>query len=471
MHFISGSQAAFDRTINFFYSAHSVSSVSSVLAEKGDPLFKGKWKIDEATGEQIASKVDWWGWPLIILLGKVLVAFGLLVISTAMSIWYLRKFIADMQNRIGPNRAGPFGLLQSLADGTKLFFKEALFPTNAEKTVFRLAPYIAAVPAFLTFCVIPLGGSIDIAGYRTFLQVAEPPMGVLFSLAISSIAVYGVMLAGWASGSKYPLMGSVRASAQMISYEAALGLSLTAVVLVTGSLSTRDIVDAQSGWRWNAWMTIFVPFIVFAIAACAELNHPPFDLVEAESELVGGFHTEYSGARFAMFYLAEFMNQITMSALVATLFLGGPNMPFDLGAILRLDNVPGIGGFLAALVGASSPLWLALKVFLLVSVLVGVRATLPRLRYDQLMDLGWKRMIPLSLMWLLILAANRIGDNRFERLRNTSLALAGCAVATALLLAAMRVGRKAAQEEFAEISTSAQATALSASPGSRAGRL
>jgi NADH-quinone oxidoreductase subunit H len=444
--------------------------VASHFGEDGDPLFKGKRTVLPDGSESYAGNVDWFGWPLIIVFVKVLIAFGLCVICTAMLIWYLRKFIADMQNRVGPSRAGPYGLLQSLADGTKLFFKEALWPTNAEKTVFRLAPYIAAVPAFLTFCVIPLGGVVDVAGYRTNLQVADPPMGVLLSLAISSIAVYGVMLAGWASGSKYPLMGAVRASAQMISYEAALGLSLAAVVLITGSLSTRKIVESQAGaiWHWNVVTTIFVPFIIFAIAAVAELNHPPFDLVEAESELVGGFHTEYTGARFAMFYLAEFMNQITMSALVATLFLGGPNMPFNLGSLLHMRSVPGIGGFLAAMFGASSPLWIALKVFILVSLLIAIRAALPRLRYDQLMDLGWKRMIPIALLWLLILGARQAGVDRVSRLSYMILAIAGSLVAWALLWAAMRVGRKTAQEEYAELTSAASANQPA---GSRAGRL
>lgn len=456
-----------DLTVNLAAVSRGLSRGLGRFTEDGDPLFKGKRTVVDGV-ESYAGNVDWWGWPLIIILVKALIAFGVCVLCTALLIWYLRKFIADMQNRIGPNRAGPYGLLQTLADGTKLFFKEALWPRNAEKTIFRLAPYIAAVPAFLTFCVIPLGGVVDVAGYRTNLQVADPPMGVLFSLALSSIAVYGVMLAGWASGSKYPLMGSVRASAQMISYEAALGLSLAAVVLYTGSLSTRKIVAAQEGaiWNWHAISTIFVPFVIFAIAAVAELNHPPFDLVEAESELVGGFHTEYTGARFAMFYLAEFMNQITMSALVVTLFLGGPNMPFNLGTALRLDQIPGIGGFLGALVGSSSPLWLALKVFILVSILVGIRATLPRLRYDQLMDLGWKRMIPLALGWLLILGARQAGVDTASRLAYMFLALTGCLVAWGLLWAAMRVGRRTAQEEYSALTGSGSQV-----PGSRAGRL
>jgi NADH-quinone oxidoreductase subunit H len=441
-------------------------AVSHSLAEKGDPLFKGRYLGQDAEGNATyAGNFHLWGWPIVIIAVKALVAFGVCVLCTALLIWYLRKFIADMQNRVGPNRAGKWGLLQTLADGTKLFFKEALWPANAEKTVFRMAPYIAAVPAFLTFCVIPLGGTINVAGYQTHLQVADPPMGVLFSLAISSIAVFGVMLAGWSSGSKYPLMGAVRASAQMISYEAALGLSLAAVVLITGSLSTQDIVNSQQGWNWNAWRTILIPFVIFSIAAIAELNHPPFDLVEAESELVGGFHTEYSGARFAMFYLAEFMNQITMSALVATLFLGGPRMPFNLAKSVGLGDVVVV----RAVFGESSPLWLALKVFILVSILVAVRATLPRLRYDQLMDIGWKKLIPTSLLWLLVLAASRVGATRIERARNIAVAFAGCLVAGGLLWAAMQVGRRTAEAEDAD--AVAQTIGGKAVAGSRAGRL
>jgi NADH-quinone oxidoreductase subunit H len=401
-------------------------------AENGDPLL--------APGKGL------WGTPILVVLIKVLVAFGVVVLATALMIWYERKFIADLQNRVGPDRAGgKWGLLQTLADGTKLFFKEALWPAQAERTVFRLAPYLAAIPAFLTVCIIPLGGEVTILGHRTLLQVAEPPIGVLFALMLSGIGVYGVMLAGWSSGSKYPLIGSVRASAQMVSYEAALGLSLAAVVLKTGSLSTQAIVNGQVGWRWNLWDLIFIPAIVFAIAATAELNRPPFDLVEAESELVGGFHTEYTSARFAMFYLAEFMNTITMSALISTLFLGGPNLPFDVPVI-----------------GSSSIVWLVLKIFLLLSVYVLLRATLPRYRYDQLMDLGWKKLIPASLLWLLLLAALRLErDGDFAgRLRNLSVAAAGVAVAAGLLWAAVRVGRRVAEEELG----------IGRSPDPRAGR-
>ncbi|HZT66209.1 MAG TPA: complex I subunit 1 family protein, partial [Acidimicrobiales bacterium] len=233
---------------------------------------------------------------VLIVLVKVLVAFGALLVSVLLLIWGERKILSDMQNRVGPDRAGPFGVLQSVADGVKLFFKEDLLPERADRRIFRLAPYLSAVPAFLAFAIVPIGGTITIAHHTTELQVADPPMGILFLLAMSAVAVYGVMLAGWSSGSKYPLLGSVRASAQMISYEAALGMTVVSVVLVTGSLSTRAIVQAQAAhfWQWNAIRLVVVPFLIFFVAIVAETNRPPFDLVEAESELVGGFHTEYS---------------------------------------------------------------------------------------------------------------------------------------------------------------------------------
>jgi NADH-quinone oxidoreductase subunit H len=320
---------------------------------------------------------------------KTLVTFAVLMVSVLFMVWFERKVVADMQNRFGPNRAGPWGLFQTLADGIKLFFKEDLLPDRADRRVFRLAPYLSAVPAFLSFAIVPLGGTITIAGHTTLLQLADPPVGILFLLAMSSIAVYGVMLAGWSSGSKYPLLGSVRASAQMVSYEAALGLAVAAVVLVTGSLSTRDIVDNQLGGivNWHFLRLGLVPFGVFMIAATAELNRPPFDLVEAEQELVGGFHTEYSSIRFALFYLAEFMNTVTMSAIIVTLFLGGPN------------------GIDLPIIGRQSIVWFLLKVMVFLFGYVWLRATLPRFRYDQLMDLGWKVLIPVSLFWLLVLAA------------------------------------------------------------------
>ena len=331
-----------------------------------------------------------WQVVLIVLI-KVLVVFGALMVSVMLMIWFERKVISDMQSRIGPNRAGPFGIAQTLADGIKLFFKEDLIPEQADRFVFKLAPYLTIIPAFLAFAIVPIGGEVTLGGHTFELQLADPPMGILFLLAMSAIAVYGVMLAGWSSGSKYPLLGSVRASAQMISYEAALGMTVVMVVLITGSLSTRTIVDAQAQhlWQWNAIRLAVVPFLIFFIAVVAETNRPPFDLVEADQELVGGFHTEYSSIRFALFFLAEFMNTITMSAITVTLFFGGPDGP--------IPHIPHTQWLWPIL-------WFLGKTIVFLFVFVWLRAALPRLRYDQLMDLGWKRLIPLSLGWLLIVA-------------------------------------------------------------------
>lgn len=368
-----------------------------------------------------------------ILLIKVFAAFGFLLVSVMLMIWFERKLVGDMQNRIGPARAGPWGILQTLADGVKLFFKEDLRPANADRFVYRLAPYLSLVPAFLVFAIVPIGGNFQSGsgtvtwwGNSTYLQVADPHVGILLVLALSSIAVYGVMLAGWSSGSKYSLLGSVRASAQMISYEAALGLSLAAVLLQAGSLSTHDIVAAQAGWGWNLWATGLVPALVFLVAAAAELNRPPFDLVEAEQELVGGFHTEYSSIRFALFFLAEFMNVITMSAIIVTLFLGGPDGPILTSSADWLWGV----------------IWFFIKLLVLLFMFVWFRATLPRLRYDQLMDVGWKFLIPLSLGWLLLLGALRVGR---ERGWNVFAVIAVCVLsglaAAVLLRQAIRAGR------------------------------
>jgi NADH-quinone oxidoreductase subunit H len=328
---------------------------------------------------------------LIIVLVKVVVGFAVIMGAVTMMIWFERKAISDMQSRIGPQRWGPFGLLQTLADGIKLFAKEDLIPAEADRFVFKLAPYLVLVPALITFSVIPVGGTVTVAGHVIELQIANPPMGILVMLAMSGISVYGVMLAGWASGSKYPLLSSVRASAQMISYEAALGMTIVTVALVTGSLSTHDIVTSQGQgiWHWNLIRLGIVPFVVFVIAITAELNRPPFDVVEAESELVGGFHTEYSSIRFALFFMAEFMNTLTMSALIVTLFLGGP-----------AGYVPNV----AHLRWVFPIVWFLAKTTAFAFSYIWFRAALPRFRYDQVMDLGWKRLIPLSLGWMLIVA-------------------------------------------------------------------
>lgn len=347
----------------------------SLLLASVDPLFKGgvTWVVG-----------------LIVLL-KVLVGFGVLMGAVVLMIWFERKAISDMQSRIGPQRWGPFGIFQTLADGLKLILKEDLVPEQADRFVFKLAPYLVVVPALITFSIVPLGGTLTIAGHPVMLQIANPPMGILLMLAMSGISVYGVMLAGWSSGSKYPLLSAVRASAQMISYEAALGMTVVTIVLATGSLSTHNIVDAQSGgiWHWNLIRLGVIPFVIFIIAITAELNRPPFDVVEGESELVGGFHTEYSSIRFGLFYLAEFMNTITMSAIIVTLFFGGPAG--------WVPNVPHLRWIFPIL-------WFLAKTVTFAFCYIWFRAALPRFRYDQLMDMGWKQLIPLSLGWVLIVA-------------------------------------------------------------------
>jgi NADH-quinone oxidoreductase subunit H len=382
---------------------------------------------------------------------KALLGFAFVLVGVILMIWFERKVLADMQNRVGPARAGKWGLLQTLADGIKLIFKEDVKPDRADRPVYRLAPYLSVAPAFLTFCIVPVAGAfrgddegtVRLFGHDTFLQVADPPVGVLFLLAMSSVGIYGIMLAGWSSGSKYPLLGSVRASAQMVSYEAALGLSVAAIVLLTGALGTNAIVDSQADsiLDWNVLRTGVIPFAIFFVAACAELNRAPFDLVEAEQELVGGFHTEYSSIRFGMFYLSEYMNLITMSAIIVTLFFGGPAPAF---------------GPDGALIGLA---WFVAKLILFLFVFVWIRATLPRFRYDQLMDLGWKRMIPVALGWLLLLGAIRIGQDEEWFSTNdfwNALVIVGIAVAVAFLcgvgiLAAMRSSDRRRVDDAGEL--------------------
>ncbi|MDQ1384156.1 MAG: NADH-quinone oxidoreductase subunit, partial [Actinomycetota bacterium] len=335
---------------------------------------------------------------LAVVLIKVVVAFVILLVAVMLYIWAMRKVIADMQNRIGPNRAGPYGVLQTLADGIKLFFKEQSIPDSADRPVFRLAPYLSIMPAFLMFCVVPIGGTVSILGHTTYLQVVDLPIGALFILAMSGLGVYGVMLAGWSSGSKYPLLGSVRASAQLLSYEAAFGLAILGVLIQAGTLSTHEIFLQQhwtNAWSFVThwfWLKTCIAFGIFLIAALAETNHPPFDLVEAEQELVGGFNTEYTGIRFAIFFLAEFMNVITMSAIAVTLFLGGPSGP-SLG-FLSANNVINVW-FLPMI-------WFLVKVLALLFVTVWVRASLPRIRYDRLMSFGWKWLIEIAILWVLV---------------------------------------------------------------------
>ena len=387
----------------------------------------------------------------LILLVKVVVVFLIVLISVLFMVMYERKAVALLGVRYGPNRAGPNGWLQSLADGTKLLFKEAFTPRTADKFIYNAAPYIMLVPVMIVFSIIPLGGHITIAHHTTELQLADPPWGILFLLMMSGLAVYGVMLAGWSSGSKYPLLGAVRASAQMISYEAALGLTTATVVLMTGSLSTSGLVATQHGgflYRWNVIHTAFIPFIIFAIAITAEMTRPPFDLVEAEEELSGGYNLEYSSIGFAWFYLAEYAALVTNSAIMVTLWFGGPDGPRIAGHSI-------------------GPFWFTLKELIILYIYVWVRATLPRLRYDQLMDLGWKRLIPASLAMLMIVAGFQVTTNasgtgvaHFLATREWGLAAVGAAIVlAALLYRAIEVGQAATDVEAAQDSVAARKAA------------
>ena len=331
------------------------------------------------------------GW---IILVKGLLIFIVCVVATLMSVWGERRLVARMQQRLGPNRVGPFGLIQSLADGVKLALKEDLIPKAADRIVFVLAPIISATTCFMSFAVIPLSGKVNLFGHETVMQLTDIPVGVLYVLAIASVGVYGIVLAGWSSGSTYPLLGGLRSSAQVISYEIAMGLSLVAVFIYAGSMSTSDIVAAQSSW-WYA-VVLFPSFAIYVISMVGETNRAPFDLAEAEGELVGGFHTEYSSLKFALFFLAEYVNIIAVSALATTLFLGGYKAP------------PGLGFTEAWLGGWFTAVWFFLKVLTFFFIFVWLRGTLPRLRYDQFMQFGWKVLIPVSILWILVVATLRV---------------------------------------------------------------
>lgn len=362
--------------------------------------------------------------PLVLIsIAKVLVAFVALLVVTLLVVWFERKVIADMQSRIGPNRWGPFGLLQTLADGLKLFFKEDFRPITADKWTYAIAPVAAMVPSFLAFAVVPFGNSVHIGGHTESFVVTDLNIGLLYFLAVGSMGVYGIALAGWSSGSKYPLLGAVRSSAQLISYEIALGLSLVPIVLVAGSLSTTSIVAAQAGSighvtlfdgvpvlgpladlfrflpKWYIWSQ-WPAFVIFFLAGIAETNRAPFDLPEAENELVAGYHTEYGGIRFAMFFLGEYIHVVVISAMAVTLFFGGWQGP----------------GF-HFLAWIWPVFWFTLKTAAFVYLFVWLRATMPRPRYDRLMWFGWKRLIPAALIWIAVTAiVNTDGISRGVRL-------------------------------------------------------
>jgi NADH-quinone oxidoreductase subunit H len=332
------------------------------------------------------------GWIITL---KAVIVFAVCVVLTIMSVWGERRLVARMQMRVGPNRVGKFGLIQALADGVKLALKEDLIPAAADKVVFVIAPIISATAAFMAFAVMPMTGPVNFFGEETVMQLTDIPVGVLYVLATASVGVYGIVLAGWSSGSTYPLLGGLRSSAQVISYEIAMGLSLVSVFIYSGSMSTSSIVQAQQDTWWYG-LVLFPSFVIYAISMVGETNRAPFDLAEAEGELVGGFHTEYSSLKFALFFLAEYVNIVAVSALAATLFLGGYHAP------------PGLGFTEAWLGGWFTIVWFFLKVNIFFFIFMWLRATLPRLRYDQFMKFGWKVLIPVSLIWILVVATLRV---------------------------------------------------------------
>ncbi|MGQ9350759.1 NADH-quinone oxidoreductase subunit NuoH [Mycolicibacterium gilvum] len=368
----------------------------------------------------------WW-----LILAKSLGVFVFLLLTVLAAILIERKILGRMQLRLGPNRVGPRGLLQSLADGIKLALKEGLVPAGVDKWIYLAAPVISVIPAFMAFAVIPLGPEVSVFGHRTALQLTDLPVAVLYILAVTSIGVYGIVLAGWASGSVYPLLGGLRSSAQVISYEIAMALSFVAVFIYAGTMSTSGIVAAQN----DVWFIFLLlpSFLVYLTSMVGETNRAPFDLPEAEGELVGGFHTEYSSLKFAMFMLAEYVNMTTVSALATTLFLGGWHAPWPISIADGANS------------GWWPLLWFTAKVWLFLFFFMWLRATLPRMRYDQFMGLGWKLLIPVSLAWIAIVATTRATQNQgYQGWVTALIGVTGVAAILASLLAwrALRARRR-----------------------------
>ncbi|MEJ9079413.1 NADH-quinone oxidoreductase subunit NuoH [Gordonia malaquae] len=390
----------------------------------------------------------WW-----LILAKSIGIFVFLVLTVLVGILAERKIMARMQRRLGPNRVGPGGLLQSLADGVKLALKEGLTPAGVDKVIYLLAPIISVVPAITAFAVIPMGPEVSVFGHRTPLQLTDLPVGVLFVLAVTSIGVYGIILAGWASGSTYPLLGGLRSTAQVISYEIAMGLSFAAVFLLSSTMSTSEIVGGQQ----HHWYVLLVlpSFVIYLISMVGETNRAPFDLPEAEGELVGGFHTEYSSLKFAMFMLAEYVNMATVSALATTLFLGGWQAPWPLSMWDGANS-----GWLPLV-------WFTVKMWIFLFGFIWLRTALPRLRYDQFMNLGWKVLIPIALGWVLVVGIITQATREASELTSSLLlAAAGLLVTGFLVYAIARLSRTSGT---ASRSPSAPPRSSSASPRSSSG--
>lgn len=360
--------------------------------------------------------------PVWLVIGKAIGVFVFLLLTVLVAILVERKLLGRMQMRFGPNRVGPFGLLQSLVDGVKLALKEGLIPAGVDKPIYLLAPVIAVVPAFMAFAVIPMGGMVSVFGHQTPLQLTDLPVAVLYILAVTSIGVYGIVLGGWASGSTYPLLGGLRSSAQVISYEIAMALCFAAVFLHSHTMSTSQIVSAQHD-LWYVFL-LLPSFLIYLTSMVGETNRAPFDLPEAEGELVGGFHTEYSSLKFAMFMLAEYVNMTTVSALATTLFLGGWQAPWPISIYDGFNT------------GWWPLLWFVAKVWVFLFLFMWLRATLPRLRYDQFMALGWQVLIPISLVWLMIVAVLR--SIHADEVVTTGISVVAGVVTSVALLVAMR---------------------------------
>ncbi|MDP7703421.1 MULTISPECIES: NADH-quinone oxidoreductase subunit NuoH [unclassified Mycobacterium] len=356
----------------------------------------------------------WW-----LVLGKALAIFVFLMLNVLVAILLERKILGWMQLRPGPNRAGPWGTLQSLADGIKLALKESITPKGIDWFVYFAAPAISAIPAFTAFSFIPFGPEVSVFGHWTPLQLTDLPVAVLFILGMSAIGVYGIVLGGWASGSTYPLLGGVRSTAQVISYEVAMGLSFAAVFLFAGSMSTSQIVAAQD----RVWFVFLLlpSFVIYLISMVGETNRAPFDLPEAEGELVAGFHTEYSSLKFAIFMLAEYVNMFTVSSLAAAMFFGGWHAPWPLNMWEGANH------------GWWPVLWFTLKMWTFLFIYFWLRASLPRFRYDQFMSLGWKLLIPVSLVWIMIAAVIRTLRNQGYEHWTTLLVVCSLLFALALI--------------------------------------
>ncbi len=360
----------------------------------------------------------WW-----LILIKAVFCFAFLMVTVLISIVMERKVVGWMQLRIGPNRHGPWGMLQSLADGVKLMFKEDVVVKGADKVVYVLAPVVAAIPAFMAVAVMPFGpagGEVSVFGHRTAMQLTDLPIAVLYILATASVGIYGIVLAGWSSGSTYPLLGGLRSCAQMISYEIAMGLSFAAVFLYSGSMSTSQIVESQQD-RWYA-VLLPVSFLIYIVSMIGETNRAPFDMPESEGDLVGGFNTEYSSIKFAMFMLAEYVNMVTVSMVAVTLFLGGWRAPWPISTFWEGANH-----------GWWPLLWFLGKVVASLFVFIWVRGTLPRVRYDQFMKLGWKVLIPISMVWLMLVATVRALRNENYDYQDIVLYVGGAVIALLLL--------------------------------------